>query len=205
MKMNTEMKQIKNMNLESIKMKSFTPRATSQDKDFVLSLTIVVLMIMFLSSFSFASTSSKSKPVAVKKAILHQRAQVIKKVKMKPIICNSEALLNDIQNYRLGLNTAAEHHKTEGMGVCLYRRYIEMKARKEAEAKKSLFKKAPKNALEYVNLIQKDVERYSDKRVTRNEICDIDEGAEIYQAGIEKCRDTGMEIKRLGAITDDDI
>lgn len=203
MKMNTEMKQIKNMNLESIKMKSFTPRTTSQDKDFVLSLTIVVLMIMFLSSFSFASTSSKS--VVVKKTILQQPAQVIKKVKMKPIVCNSEALLNDIQNYRLGLNAAAEHHKTEGMGVCLYRRYIEMKSRKEAEAKKSLFKKAPKNALEYVNLIQKDVERYSDKRVTRNEICDIDEGAEIYQSGIEKCRDTGMEIKRLGAITDDDI
>lgn len=193
------------MNLETIKMKSFSPRATPQDKDFVLSLTIIVLMIMFLSSFSFASMPSKIKATAIKKAIPNQTVQVIKKVKMKPVVCNSEALLNDIQNYRLGLNTAAEHHKTEGMGVCLYRRYIEMKSRKEAEAKRSLFKKAPKSTLEYVGLIQQDVERNLDKRVTRSEICDIDEGAEIYQAGIEKCRDTGMEIKRLGAITDDDI
>lgn len=123
----------------------------------------------------------------------------------KPIRCDSEALLNDIQNYRLGLNQSAEHHKTEGMGTCLYRKYKEVKASKEAEAKKSIFKRAPKTVMEYVNLIQKEVDKYADKRVSRVEVCDIDEGAEIYDSHIEKCRDTGMEIKRIGAITDEDL
>lgn len=162
--------------------KTDVKKTSALDKEFFLSLTIILLLMSFLSVSTFASTKKSIK---------------------KPIICNSEALLNDIQNYRLGLNQAAEYYKSEGMGPCLYKRYLEVKSVKQAEAKKSIFKKANMTVMEYVSLIQKEVDKYADKRIARTEVCDIDEGAEIYDSTIEKCRETENDIQRIGSVSDE--
>lgn len=162
--------------------KTEVKKSSALDKDFFLSLTIILLLMSFLSVSTFASTKKSIK---------------------KTVICNNETLLTDIQNYRLGLNQAAEYYKSEGMGPCLYKKYLEVKSIKQAEAKKSIFKKNNMSVIEYVNLIQKEVDRYSDKRITRTEVCDIDEGAEIYDSSIEKCRETENDIQRIGSVSDE--